>query len=137
MRRTFRATPQISHRSSRPTVRRLAGKWVGLDVPRLVGSLVRRQELGRLIARHVASIAVFLAPTLRSARPPLAYRCSRCFRSVFGETPHCYLQRRRIERSMFLLRETDRSVTDICFEVDFVSLGSFSRTFRAIVGEAP
>jgi AraC-like DNA-binding protein len=62
---------------------------------------------------------------------------SRSFRAVFGETPHRYLQRRRVERSMFLLRETDRSVTDICFDVGFSSLGTFSRTFREIVGEPP
>ncbi|HEY3021126.1 MAG TPA: AraC family transcriptional regulator [Solirubrobacteraceae bacterium] len=61
----------------------------------------------------------------------------RTFRATFGETPHRYLQRRRVERSMFLLRETDRSVTDICFEVGFTSLGTFSRTFREIVGEPP
>lgn len=62
---------------------------------------------------------------------------ARSFRAVFGETPHRYLQRRRVERSMFLLRETDRSVTDICFDVGFTSLGTFSRTFRDIVGEPP
>jgi AraC-like DNA-binding protein len=62
---------------------------------------------------------------------------SRSFRNVFGETPHRYLQRRRVERSMFLLRETDRSVTDICFDVAFTSLGTFSRTFREIVGQTP
>jgi AraC-like DNA-binding protein len=62
---------------------------------------------------------------------------SRSFRAVFGETPHRYLQRRRVERSMFLLRETDRSVTDICLDVGFSSLGTFSRTFRDIVGESP
>src|SRR5688500_7042408 len=62
---------------------------------------------------------------------------SRCFRTVFGETPHRYLQRRRVERSMFLLRETERSVTDICLDVGFSSLGTFSRTFREIVGETP
>ncbi len=62
---------------------------------------------------------------------------SRSFRAVFGETPHRYLQRRRVERSMFLLRETDRGVTDICFEVGFTSLGTFSRTFHEIVGESP
>jgi len=61
----------------------------------------------------------------------------RSFRAVFGETPHRYLQRRRVERSMFLLRETDRSVTDISFDVGFTSRGTFSRTFREIVGEAP
>src|ERR1051326_6719496 len=61
----------------------------------------------------------------------------RTFRATFGETPHRYLQRRRVERSMFLLRETRRSVTDICLDVGFSSLGTFSRTFRDIVGEAP
>jgi AraC-like DNA-binding protein len=61
----------------------------------------------------------------------------RSFRAVFGETPHRYLQRRRVERSMFLLRETGRRVTDICFDVGFTSLGTFSRTFREIVGETP
>src|ERR687884_28910 len=62
---------------------------------------------------------------------------SRCFRTVFGETPNRYLQRRRVERSMFLLRETDRSVTEICLDVGFTSLGTFSRMFREIVGESP
>ena len=61
----------------------------------------------------------------------------RSFRAVFGETPHRYLQRRRVERSMFLLRETDRSITDICFDVGFMSLGTFSRTFHEIIGETP
>jgi AraC-like DNA-binding protein len=61
----------------------------------------------------------------------------RCFRATFGETPHRYLQRRRVERAMFLLRETDRSVTDICMDVGFGSLGTFSRTFHEIVGESP
>src|SRR5947209_16219945 len=61
----------------------------------------------------------------------------RTFRTTFGETPHRYLQRRRVERSMFLLRETDRSVTDVCLDVGFTSLGTFSRTFREIVGETP
>ena len=61
----------------------------------------------------------------------------RVFRTTFGETPHRYLQRRRVERAMFLLRETDRSVTEICFDVGFQSLGTFSRTFTEIVGESP
>jgi AraC-like DNA-binding protein len=61
----------------------------------------------------------------------------RTFKTTFGETPHRYLQRRRVERSMFMLRETDRSVTEICLDVGFSSLGTFSRTFRAIVGQTP
>ena len=61
----------------------------------------------------------------------------RTFRAAFGETPNRYLQRRRVERAMFLLRTTDRSVTDICMDVGFSSLGTFSRVFRDIVGEPP
>ena len=61
----------------------------------------------------------------------------RSFRRAFGETPHRYLLRRRIERAKDLLRSTDRSVTDICFDVGFISLGTFSRTFREIIGQTP
>jgi AraC-like DNA-binding protein len=61
----------------------------------------------------------------------------RTFRATFGETPHRYLQRRRVERAMFLLRETRRTITDICLDVGFTSLGTFSRTFREIVGVNP
>ena len=61
----------------------------------------------------------------------------RGFRATFGETPHRYLQRRRVERAMFLLRETQRSITDVSLDVGFTSLGTFSRTFREIVGLSP
>jgi transcriptional regulator GlxA family with amidase domain len=61
----------------------------------------------------------------------------RTFRAAFGETPNRYLQRRRVERAMWLLRSTDRSVTDICMDVGFTSLGTFSRVFRDVVGEPP
>jgi AraC-like DNA-binding protein len=61
----------------------------------------------------------------------------RTFRATFDETPHRYLQRRRVERAMFLLRETDRPVGEICLDVGFTSLGTFGRTFQRIVGESP
>lgn len=61
----------------------------------------------------------------------------RTFKATFGETPHRYLQRRRVERAMYLLRSTTRSITDICMEVGFSSLGTFSRTFTDIVNESP
>ncbi len=61
----------------------------------------------------------------------------RTFKQTFGETPHRYLQRRRLERAMALLRETDRPVTDICLDVGFTSLGTFSRTFKRILGMSP
>ncbi|WP_199790730.1 helix-turn-helix domain-containing protein [Streptomyces sp. PsTaAH-124] len=62
---------------------------------------------------------------------------ARTFRAAFGEPPHRYLRRRRVERAMFLLRGTSRSVTDIGIEVGYASTGTFSRTFRDIVGRSP
>jgi transcriptional regulator GlxA family with amidase domain len=61
----------------------------------------------------------------------------RSFKATFGETPHRYLQRRRIERAMYLLRTTELTVTDVCMAVGFSSLGTFGRTFADIVGETP
>ena len=61
----------------------------------------------------------------------------RTFQATFGETPHRYLQRRRVERAMYLLRATSRTVTEIRHEVGFTSLGTFSRTFSEILGESP
>ncbi|ASO21280.1 Regulatory protein SoxS [Actinoalloteichus hoggarensis] len=77
-----------------------------------------------------------LAALARSVHVSRTYLI-RAFRATFGETPHQYLRRRRVERSMDLLRETDRGVTEICMAVGFTSLGTFSRTFRDIVGESP
>ncbi|WP_132878926.1 helix-turn-helix transcriptional regulator [Tamaricihabitans halophyticus] len=62
---------------------------------------------------------------------------TRSFRATFGETPHRYLQRRRIERAMALLRKPEAQVTDVAGQVGFESLGTFSRTFRTIVGVSP
>jgi AraC-like DNA-binding protein len=61
----------------------------------------------------------------------------RSFRDVFGETPHEYLTRVRVEKARHLLAVTGRSVTDVCFDVGFTSLGSFSTLFKRHVGESP
>lgn len=61
----------------------------------------------------------------------------RIFKATFGETPHRYLQRRRIERASALLRDTDLPVTEVCLAVGFTSLSTFTRTFGAVVGETP
>lgn len=61
----------------------------------------------------------------------------RLFHQVFKETPHQYLTRRRIERARELLNRTEMPVTEVCFEVGFVSLGSFSSLFRRETGFSP
>lgn len=62
---------------------------------------------------------------------------SRQFKEAYGESPYSYLMTRRIERAMTLLRRGDISVTDICFEVGFSSLGTFSTRFSELVGISP
>ena len=65
------------------------------------------------------------------------YHFLRLFRDAFDTTPHQYLIQRRIDRAKELLRSPRLSVTDVCFEVGFQSLGSFSALFRKCVGDAP
>jgi len=62
---------------------------------------------------------------------------SRAFRRTFGEAPHQYLLTRRLERAAALLRNTDRTVTEICLAVGLRSLGSFTTSFRRIHGMTP
>jgi AraC-like DNA-binding protein len=101
--------------------------------------------------------ALFLLPALRRARDlidrdyaePLdlgamaaeagysRFHFARAFATAYGETPHAYLTRRRIERAKTLLRTANLSVTEICFLVGFASLGSFSTRFRELVGQSP
>jgi AraC-like DNA-binding protein len=74
-----------------------------------------------------------MARTARLSR----FHFLRVFRDTFRETPHQYLQKRRIARAKELLAAGHHSVTDVCFEVGFESLGSFSTLFRRTVGQSP
>jgi AraC-like DNA-binding protein len=61
----------------------------------------------------------------------------RLFRATFGETPHDFLTRRRMDRARHLLASGEMTVTEVCFEVGYSSLGSFSTKFQSLVGVAP
>jgi AraC-like DNA-binding protein len=62
---------------------------------------------------------------------------SREFSAAFGESPHTYLLTRRMERAAALLRNTDRSVADVCLSVGLQSIGSFTTSFRRTYGMSP
>jgi AraC-like DNA-binding protein len=65
------------------------------------------------------------------------YHFLRLFRQAFNKTPHQYLIDRRIEKAKELLTSNELRVTDVCFEVGFQSLGSFSSLFQKRVGHPP
>jgi AraC-like DNA-binding protein len=62
---------------------------------------------------------------------------SRAFHRAFGESPHSYLLTRRLERAAALLRNTDRSVLEICLSVGLRSVGSFTTSFTRTYGMSP
>jgi transcriptional regulator GlxA family with amidase domain len=65
------------------------------------------------------------------------FHFSREFRRAFGESPHAYLLTRRLERAAALLRNTDRSVVEVCFAVGMQSVGSFTSSFTRTFGASP
>ncbi len=62
---------------------------------------------------------------------------SRAFAGAFGESPGVYLLTRRLERAAALLRNTDHSVAEVCFEVGLVSVGSFTTSFKRVYSQTP
>ena len=62
---------------------------------------------------------------------------SREFRRAFGDSPHQYLLTRRLERAAALLRNTDRSVAELCLDVGLQSVGSFTTSFTRTYGMSP
>jgi AraC-like DNA-binding protein len=65
------------------------------------------------------------------------YHFNRLFAQAFGETPHEFVTRVRMEEAKKLLLAENHSVTDICFDVGYESLGSFSLKFRSLTGLSP
>jgi len=60
----------------------------------------------------------------------------RLFRQVYKRTPHQYLTRKRLDKALDLLSE-NKAVTDVCNEVGFESISSFSILFKKEIGFAP
>jgi AraC-like DNA-binding protein len=100
-------------------------------IPVYIHLLRAKDLIDREYARHLDVPAL-----AREAHASTAH-FSRSFKSAFGETPHQYLRRRRIERAKDILRSTGLSVTEVSVDVGFRSLGSFSTAFRDLVGEPP
>jgi transcriptional regulator GlxA family with amidase domain len=106
--------------------------YLGMPTPRTLLKLCRVRDLMRdcldqPLTLEDLSLEVDLS----------AWHFLREFRTAFGETPHDFLTRLRVERAKELLTISSRPVTEICFDVGFSSLGSFSTLFRREVGMSP
>jgi AraC-like DNA-binding protein len=111
--------------------------WLGRSSERLVPGEVFR----RLIAAH-DFIAAHHAEPLPLATIALQARLSpfhflRLYRKVFAVTPHEQQTRFRLEHARALLARGQASVTEVCFEVGYESLGSFSTLFARRTGRSP
>ena len=101
-----------------------------------------REELWRRVTRARDYLHAHLSASVRlSTLGEIAclspFHLLRVFQSAFGQTPHQYLNRCRIERAKFLLAKTRLPITAICLESGFTSLGSFSSLFTRICGMSP
>ena len=94
--------------------------------------LCRARDLLREVHDEPMSIRVVASEAAMSP-----FHFIRQFEALFGETPHQFRIRARLERAKQLLALSDYSVTDVCMEVGFTSLGSFSDLFARRVGRAP
>ena len=109
----------IERRSRRLTARRASTRR----------ELVRRLQRARSFMREQWATALSLPEIAREAcLSPFHFH--RSFRAFFGETPHAYLSRLRLDRAAERLRRTDRSITDIALDVGFDSPSNFSRAFK-------
>jgi AraC-like DNA-binding protein len=101
-----------------------------------------REELWRRVNRardflhaHLGSPIALSDVATASCLSP--FHLLRTFQAAFQQTPHQYLSECRLERAKFLLAKTRISVTDICLECGFTSLGSFSAFFHKHCGTSP
>jgi AraC-like DNA-binding protein len=65
------------------------------------------------------------------------FHFQRLFARTFGETPHSFLTRLRMDQAKRLLAAGELPVTEVCLEVGYSSMGTFSSRFAALTGQSP
>lgn len=103
--------------------------------------LIDGHSYRRLVRARDFAAAHFTAPVTVSQLAEVAclspWHFHRQFTAIFGETPHAFLSRLRMDRARELLASDNVSVTGACLEAGYTSLGSFSTSFRATHGLSP
>ncbi len=97
-----------------------------------------RDAVAQAIALMYARFAEPLSLQDMAAAAALSpYHFNRVFRSITGITPCQFLCAIRLKAAMHLLLTTPLSVTDVCFEVGYNSLGTFTTRFTQLIGVPP
>lgn len=103
--------------------------------------LLRQTGFGRLCrARDLLREVSDEAPTIETVALTVGIspaHFSRQFAALFGDTPHQFRMRARVEQARQLLADGRTSVTDACMAVGCSSVGSFSALFTRLTGEPP
>lgn len=100
--------------------------------PQTYRNLVHAREFMRHAYVHPINL-----PDVAAQANLSLYHFLRVYKQAYGETPHEFLTRLRVERAKTLLARGSHNVTEACFEVGFSSLGSFSALFSRRVGLSP
>lgn len=149
LRRSFKSTEVIDDCWLEEKLRELLGAMVESQagLKRASGALPAarastREELWRRVNRARDFLHANLGSTIRLSEVAAAaclspFHLLRTFQSAFRQTPHQYLNQCRLERAKFLLEKTRISVTAICLDCGFTSLGSFSALFKKCCGMSP
>jgi AraC-like DNA-binding protein len=103
--------------------------------------LLRRDVFRRLcLARDLLYEVPERSPSIEDVAREIGispFHFIRQFEAVFGATPHQFRIRSRLDRARHLLALGEYSVTEVCMEVGFSSLGSFSDLFTRRIGTTP
>jgi AraC family transcriptional regulator len=65
------------------------------------------------------------------------FHFNRVFRSMIGVSPSLFLAAIRMREAKRLLLTTNHSITSVCFDVGYISLGTFTFRFTLLVGLSP
>ena len=98
-------------------------------------TLVRLDDSRDYLAACLAEPVTLREAARQACLSPFHYH--RLFVATFGETPHEFLTRRRVEQAKALLVSGDLTVTEVCLAVGYSSLGTFSSRFHQLVGCSP
>ncbi len=93
-----------------------------------------QQAIGEMRERFMEPLTLNELSNITHLSP---FYFNRVFRSITGISPSVFLAAIRLERAKKLLLHTNRSVTEICFDVGYNSMGTFTYRFNLFVGIPP